>query len=88
LEYDRAKAELNSWKAEISNSVRIYQDFCDRNVELKNREDELQLTISELEGKIADLQKTRFNESLSQFQENDSDITNLNPEVKIILDIY
>jgi hypothetical protein len=88
LEYDRAKAELNSWKAEISNSVRIYQDFCDRNVELKNREDELQLTISELEGKIADLQKTRFNESLSQFQGNDSDITNLNPEVKIILDIY
>jgi predicted transcriptional regulator len=82
LEYDRLKAESNSSKAEISNSVRIYQDFCDRNVELKNREDELQLTIGELEGKIADLQKTRFNESLSQFQGNDSDITNLNPEVK------
>jgi predicted transcriptional regulator len=82
LEYDRLKAELNSLKAEISNSVRIYQDFCDRNVELKNREDELQLTISELEGKMADLQKTGFNESLSQFQENNADITNLNPEVK------
>jgi FtsZ-binding cell division protein ZapB len=82
LEYDRLKAELNSLKAEINNSVRIYQDFCDRNVELKNREDELQLTISELEGKIADLQKTRFNEPLSQFQGNESDITNLNPEAK------
>jgi predicted transcriptional regulator len=82
LEYDRLNAELNSLKAEISNSVRIYQDFCDRNVGLKNREDELQLTISKLEGKIPDLQKTRFNESLSQFQENDADITNLNPEVK------
>jgi predicted transcriptional regulator len=36
LEYDRHKAELNSLKAEITNSVRIYQDFCDRNVALKN----------------------------------------------------
>jgi hypothetical protein len=43
LEYDRAKAELSSLKAEITNSVRIYQDFCDRNVQLKKREDELQL---------------------------------------------
>ena len=41
LEYDRHKAELNSLKAEISNSVRIYQDFCDRNIVLKNRENEL-----------------------------------------------
>ena len=57
LEYDRLKeekssleAELNTWKAEISNAVRIYQRFCDRNLELKKREDELQHSINELEG--------------------------------------
>jgi hypothetical protein len=50
LEYDRVKeeissnkAELNSWKAAVSNEVRVYQDFCDRNLALKNRKDELQL---------------------------------------------
>ena len=73
LEYDRlkeeinlSKAELNSWKAATSNEVRVYQDFCDRNIVLKKREDELQLSISELERK-----ETRLNESLSEFQEND-----------------
>ena len=36
LEFNRVKeekssleAELNSWKAELSNTVRTYQDFCD-----------------------------------------------------------
>lgn len=66
LEYDRVKEEKNSLAAEISNSVRIYQDFCDRNTALKKREGELQLSISELECK-----ETRLNESLSEFQEND-----------------
>ncbi len=68
LEYDRLKeekssleAELNSWKAELSNAVRIYQGFCDRNLELKKREDELQLSINELEVK-----ETELNESSSQ----------------------
>jgi DNA repair exonuclease SbcCD ATPase subunit len=63
LEYDRLKeekssleAELNSWKVEISNSVRIYQGFCDRNLELKKRENELQHSINELEGKMTKLQ--------------------------------
>ncbi|MGB7661678.1 MAG: hypothetical protein WBL67_02995, partial [Nitrososphaeraceae archaeon] len=42
LEYDRLKAELNSLEAEINNAVRTYQDFCDQNLELKKREDELQ----------------------------------------------
>ena len=44
LEYDRVKeeinstrAELNSWNAAISNTVRSYQQFCDRNLELKKR---------------------------------------------------
>jgi hypothetical protein len=80
LEYDRVKeemnstkAELNSWKAAISNEVRTYQQFVDRNVALKNREDELQLNINELEAK-----ETRLNESLSEFQENDD----FNLEVK------
>jgi hypothetical protein len=68
LECDRLKeekrsleAELNSLEAEKRNSVRIYQDFCDRNLELKKREDELQLSINELEVKEAEL-----NDSSSQ----------------------
>ncbi|MGH9982602.1 MAG: hypothetical protein ACRD8W_01440 [Nitrososphaeraceae archaeon] len=73
LEYDRLKAEINSLEAEKCNSVRIYQHFCDRNLALKKREDELQLSISELERK-----ETRLNESLSEFQENDD----FNLEVK------
>ena len=59
LEYDRLKeekssleTELNSWKAELSNTVQIYQDFCDRNLKLKKREDELQLSINKLEVKV------------------------------------
>jgi hypothetical protein len=51
LEYDRLKYELNSLKAETNNTVRTYQYFCDRNVELKKREDELQLNVSGLERK-------------------------------------
>ena len=38
LEYDRVKNELNAWKAELGNTVRIYQQFVDRNLELKRRE--------------------------------------------------
>jgi hypothetical protein len=80
LEYDRLKAELNSWKAEITNSARIYQDFCDRNLELKNREDELQLTIKQLETTKVDLQKTRLNECPPEFQEGITDNDNLYDE--------
>jgi len=53
FEYDRLKAELNSLKAELGNSVRIYQQFCDRNLEFNKREHELQVTINELEAKKA-----------------------------------
>jgi hypothetical protein len=42
VEYDRLKAELNALKAETSNTVRTYQQFCDRNLAFKKREDELQ----------------------------------------------
>jgi len=65
LEYDRLneemnlrKAEKNSLDAEIGNAVRTYQDFCDRNLALRNREDELLFSISELDNKKAGLQKT------------------------------
>jgi predicted transcriptional regulator len=83
LEYDRVKAELNSWKAELSNTVRIYQGFCDRNLELKNREDELQLTINQLEEKRAELQKTGSNECPPEIQKNNADDTNLNLKAKL-----
>ena len=83
LEYDRlkeeinlSKAELNSWKAAVSNEVRVYQDFCDRNLKLKNREAELQLSISELERKEA-----RLNESISEW-DNNTDNNCLASEVK------
>jgi hypothetical protein len=72
------KAEKNSLNAEIGNAVRTYQDFCDRNVEPKRREDQLQLIISELENKQAELQKTTLIESQSEVQENDD----FNLEVK------
>jgi len=44
---------LNSWKAELRNSVLTYQQFVDRNLQLKKREDELHASISELEIKKA-----------------------------------
>jgi predicted transcriptional regulator len=76
LEYNRlqeeinyTKAELNSWKAVVNNEVRVYQDFCDRNLKLKNREDELQQTINELEAKKAELQRPKLNEPLLEFHE-------------------
>jgi hypothetical protein len=84
LEYDRLReekcslqAELNLSKAELNNIARTYQQFVDRNVALKRREDELQLNVNELEAKEDELQK-RFKESLSQLQENDD----VNLEVK------
>ena len=52
------KAGLNSWKAVTSNEARVYQDFCDRNLALKKREDELLLSISRLEVKKAEIKKT------------------------------
>jgi hypothetical protein len=80
LEYDRVKeeinsckAEVNSLKAELNNIALTYQQFVDRNLALKKRQDELQLSISKLERK-----ETRLNESLSEFQVNDD----INLEVK------
>jgi hypothetical protein len=90
LEYNRiieeincTKAELNSWKAAVSNEVRVYQDFCDRNLVLNKREDELQLNIDKLEAKEIELQKniSRLEQYLSVLKSN-VDTINLNPEVK------
>jgi chromosome segregation ATPase len=80
LEYDRLKADLNSLKADISNSVRIYQDFCDRNLEMNKRINELQVIVDELEAKKTELKKstTESNQHLAEFQENDSDNDNFN----------
>jgi hypothetical protein len=83
LEYDRLKeekssleAELNSWKAELSNTVRIYQDFCDRNIVLKRREDELQHSINEMESKKTESQETtaHSNQHVTEFQETNPDL--------------
>lgn len=79
LEYDRLKAELNSLKGNISNSVRTYQHFCNRNIALRNREDELLKTINELEAKKTELQKSL---SQSKFQESNTMSTNLNLKAK------
>jgi ribosomal protein S4 len=78
------KAELNSWKAAVSNEVRVYQDFCNRNLALKNREDELQLSINELEIKETELQKTStgLKQQLSEHRENNVFDNNLDPEIK------
>ena len=91
LEYDRLKdekssveAELNSRKAELSNTVRIYQQFCDHNLDLKRREDELLLSINELEAGKAELQKatTESNQHIEEFQETNTDNDNLNLEME------
>ena len=76
LEYDRLRAELNSWKVEISNAVRIYQGFCDRNIVLKKREDELQLNVNELEAKKTELRETTTdsNQHVAEFQETNADL--------------
>jgi chromosome segregation ATPase len=65
LEYDRLneeksslEAEISSRRAELNNIARTYQQFCDRNLELKKREDELQYSINELEAKESELQRT------------------------------
>ena len=82
LEYDRLKeeksslqAEINSWKTELNNIARTYQQFVDRNIELKKREDELQLSINQLE-------ETKFNRSLSELQDNEADNSSPNLDVK------
>ncbi|MGA7368275.1 MAG: hypothetical protein WBX01_04045 [Nitrososphaeraceae archaeon] len=91
LEYDRLReennaleAKVNSWKAEISNVARMDQQFVDLNLKLENREDELKLSINELEAREKELQKTttELEEHLSKLTGNNTDNTNLIPEIK------
>jgi hypothetical protein len=70
LEYDIVKAELNSKRAELNNTVQIYQQFVDSNIALKKRENELRQTIDELAAKKTELQKSKLNEPLLEFHEN------------------
>lgn len=83
LEYDRLQGELNSCKADLDNTVRIYQRFVDQNILLKRREDELLHNISKLEAREAELQKTttELEQHISKLTGN-ADTINLNPEVK------
>jgi hypothetical protein len=76
---------LNSWKAGLNNEVRVYQDFCDRNIVLKNREDGLKLYINGLEAREAELQKTttELEQRFSKFTWNpDTMKFTANPEIK------
>ena len=81
LEHDRVKTELNSRKAELSNTVQIYQQFVDRNIALKRREDELLLNIGKLEARESVLQKTttELQQHISELQHEYND--NLNLEI-------
>ncbi|MGA7369610.1 MAG: helix-turn-helix domain-containing protein [Nitrososphaeraceae archaeon] len=88
LEYDRLnweknslRNELNAWKFEIDHTVRIYQNFCDRNLKLKNREDELLLSISELEAKKSELATAELQHP-AEVQENNLYNDNLNLEIE------
>jgi hypothetical protein len=83
LEHDRLKeekgslqAEINSWRTELNNIARTYQQFVDRNIELKKREDELQHSIIELEAKKTELQETTTdsNRHFTEFQETNADL--------------
>jgi len=90
LEYDKLnweknslRNELNAWKFEIDNAARIYQGFCDRNFALKNRVDQLHLSISDLENKKAELEKTTTQRQHSaEIQENNAYNSNLNLEIE------
>ncbi|MGC1135171.1 MAG: helix-turn-helix domain-containing protein [Nitrososphaeraceae archaeon] len=72
IEYDRIMAQLNSRNAELSNVVRIYQQFVDSNIALKRREVKLQQTIDELESNKTELQKRSLIEPLTEFRENNN----------------
>jgi chromosome segregation ATPase len=65
FEYERLKAEVRSLEAEKCNSVRVYQEFTDRIIEMKKRVNELQCTIYRKEDDITALvlQKTNLEES-------------------------
>jgi uncharacterized protein with von Willebrand factor type A (vWA) domain len=74
-------------EAEKTNSVRIYQQFCDRNIELKNREDELRVTIRELQDKKEELRKTRLEESIPELKNKINNNINLADDFIVMDDV-
>ena len=75
LEYNRVNTEINSYKAQLSNIIRTYQDFCDRNLELKMTEDELLLRAGELESvNYRRLFSTIVEKHISKLHENIAEI--------------
>ncbi|HZD36843.1 MAG TPA: hypothetical protein VE130_16680 [Nitrososphaeraceae archaeon] len=91
LEYDRLReenrtleAKIKSWNAGLNNIAITYQQFVDRNLALKNREDELQVSISKKKYKEAELQKTisSLQQHIAEVQENKVYNDNLNFEIK------
>jgi len=91
LEYDRLRednstleAKVNSWNAELNYIARTYQQFVDRNLALKNREDELLLSISDLENKKSELEKTtaELQQHSADIQENNLYNSNTNLEIE------
>lgn len=76
-------------KADISSSVRTYQDFCDRNLERNKRINELQVIVNELEAKESELKKstTESNQHLAEFQETSADQEMEQEVVKLMNDL-
>ena len=64
--------------------MHFYQQFVDSKIALKRREDELLLTISKLEARERELQKTttEFQQQGSRLTESNAYNTHLNQEVK------
>src|SRR5919106_111756 len=83
LEYGRVIDEINWYKAALNNEVRVYQDFCDRNLGLCKREGELKRNIDELEAKKTELEKTTAElQHPAEVHENNVYNDNLNLEIK------
>ena len=67
----------------LTDIARTYQQFVDRNIALKKREDALQRNIDEMENKKSELQKiTAELQQHLELHENNTYRDNLNPEVK------
>ena len=78
-----SKAELNSWKAEISNDSSNLSTILRSKFRIKKEKDELQQNINELEAKKAELQRpNELNEPLQNFRKSMAQTDNLNFEVQ------
>jgi hypothetical protein len=87
FEYEAVKVDIRLSEAEKCNSVRIYQEFNDRAIEMKKRVKELQLTINRMEDEIRELglKKTMLEKSLIEQQKNNLDNGNVNQDEVILM---